>query len=319
MKKIFIENFRLKLFSLFTAIVMYFLISVEIGTTKVVDVPFQINLAADILHMSEIPNTVKVTYQGPLATLRSWNERVPMPYILDLREQGPGTVQVTLALEQIPSFAGLKPVQVMPSHLQLQLDRQVERRVPVSAHIVGEPAHGYIRDDAILNPETVIITGPSTEVNQIDTIFTKVIDIEGATIDLKPEVELKPLNYPLQFKGQPPKITVMIPINEELLKKSVRVPIAFESDIPTARLKTRSASITVRGPKRIIDKMDVKQLRLVVSTEDLNSISSGTVAFEPELQGLPEGAYMISTLPSAVVEYLTKKPGKGTPKRRKAK
>ena len=164
MRKIFIENFRLKLFSLFTAIVMYFLISVEIGTTKVVDVPFQINLAPDILHMSEIPSTVKVTYQGPLATLRSWNERTPMPYILDLREQGPGTAQITLAPEQIPSFAGLKPVQVMPSHLQLQLDRQVERRVPVTAHIVGEPANGYIRDDAILNPETVIITGPSTEV-----------------------------------------------------------------------------------------------------------------------------------------------------------
>ncbi|MGE5473315.1 MAG: YbbR-like domain-containing protein [Ignavibacteriales bacterium] len=75
-------------------------------------------------------------------------------------------------------------------NVQVDIDYQKFKEVPIIPNIVGQPSKGYFAAGYKINPEKILISGHSDKVNPINTLNTKKIDITGKKSDLSNSPEL---------------------------------------------------------------------------------------------------------------------------------
>jgi YbbR domain-containing protein len=94
--------------------------------------------------------------------------------IVDLTGLGPGShfTNVQIQIDANP----VRIISINPQTINLSLEPQVTRALPISLTLTGSPAIGYQVGDAILEPVQVVITGAESLVSRIDRIL--------ATLDL---------------------------------------------------------------------------------------------------------------------------------------
>src|SRR5208283_6137841 len=78
---------------------------------------------------------------------------------------------------------------VSPSEVILDVDRVVQRDVPVHLDLDGKPAAGYEVAGVEAKPSSVMAIGPSRYVNTLAQITTEPVDIRGANADLERRVD----------------------------------------------------------------------------------------------------------------------------------
>lgn len=186
---------------------------------------------------------------------------------------------------------GVRVIEVSPRSVTLHLEPVVVRAVPVEARFEGEPPEGFRQLGVEVTPPQVRLRGPESHVQAIDKAFTETISLAGqresvnvpqAAVDI-PDHKVTPLD---------PTVSVRVEIAEEQLQRRFsNVPVRSAAGGPVT---PANASVTLRGPRSLVEYLRPEDVRLVVETAP-DGTPTPRLSLPPAAAGRVE---LVSTSPS---------------------
>lgn len=281
LRRIFIEDWSLKLLSLAIAMVLWLVVT---GQNEPVTAHVNVQLNFIRPQMLEIsndpPRTVDVMLTGSRNKLDDLTA-LDLVATVDISDQHAGERVLRLADKaQISLPQGVKVDGFQPSAIPIRLEPIIERQVTIEPKLEGKPDDGYEIYGVRPSKGSVTVRGPESRVNAIRKVFTESIWLSGhkqtftATnlgIDV-PDTKVDLLD---------PVVSVEVEIGERAVEKTFSgVAVYNGSDDNTAGPST---TITVSGPPSILDTLKAEDLKLVIDPNSRNT--EPRLRLAPELQG----------------------------------
>lgn len=182
-------NLYIKLISLAVAILLWFALVDAPVLTASISAPIELkNFPADLDVGSELPEQVQLQVQGPRDALAG-NSFDRTAVVLDLepmRSAGERTFDVTASIVGLPPRVEL--MRAIPFQLRVVLERHVRRTVPVRLRFSGTVPEGFRIAKHTINPDTLIISGPESQVKAVDEAQCDPLDF--GTVDRSTDEKL---------------------------------------------------------------------------------------------------------------------------------
>lgn len=178
----------LRLMSIAIALLLWIFVTTEkrggVPSEKVVDAPITYNPPPEMIILNP-RDRIRVRVRGDATAIRQVN-----PYNVDVQVDLPrdasGRQEVRIDGDNILTPEGVEVVSVEPAYLELQLDREVRRLLPVRVRLTGEPAGGAVlARPPEVQPDQVLAVGPSTLVSSLDHLDTSSISLDGRALDFE--------------------------------------------------------------------------------------------------------------------------------------
>jgi len=261
-RRIFIEDWSLKLLSLAIALVLWLVVT---GQNQPVTAHLNVQLnfirPPSIEISNDPPRTVDVMLTGSRNKLDDLTT-LDLVATVDLSDQRAGERVLRLADKaQISLPQGVKVDGFQPSAIPVRLEPIVERQVPIEAKLEGQLPNGYEVYAVRPNKGSVTLRGPESRVLALQKVLTESILLGGhkesftatnVAIDVPdPKVDLLD-----------PIVSVEIEIGEHRVEKSISGVTVSAAD--GSRVQPASASVTVLGPVSMVDSMKPEDLKIVV-------------------------------------------------------
>ncbi|MEN2768881.1 CdaR family protein [Ornithinibacillus xuwenensis] len=152
--------------------------------TKVIeDVPLGIRIDSEKYVVSGVPETVKITLEGPSSELTPTVEQQNFEMFVDLRDLKEGEHEVEIQYEGISDKLG---VYVEPKTINVIIEERASNEFDVSVDFINEDKlpEGYEVSDYELNTDTVTITSSEEVIDRI-AIVKVFVDLTGVTESIK--------------------------------------------------------------------------------------------------------------------------------------
>ncbi len=202
----------LRLFSVAIAIILWIVVTAdnrsEFGSEKVMDASVTYNTPNGLILLNPVER-VRVRLRGSEQAIRHVN-----PFLVDvqvpLEANDAGTLEVALEPSNVLTPEGIEVVSIEPNRLELQLDREQRRLLPVRVRFTGEPAAGAIAGTPRSRPEQVLVTGPGRLVGALEYVETHPINLNGHALDFEESTLLVAPDSLIKLQTQ--VVTVAIPM-----------------------------------------------------------------------------------------------------------
>jgi YbbR domain-containing protein len=261
-RRLFIEDWSLKLLSLAIALVLWLLVTGQ-NQPVTAHVSVQLNfIRPQSLEISnDPPRAVDVMLTGSRNKLDDLTT-LDLVATVDISDQRAGERVLRLADKaQIALPQGVKVDGFQPSAIPVRLEPIVERQVPIEPKFEGKAADGYEVYAARPVKGSVMLRGPESRVVALPKVVTESIWLGGhkesfiatnVAIDVPdPKVDLLD-----------PVVNVEVDIGEKRVEKSVSGVAVTAAD--GGRMQPASASVTVLGPSSMVDSLKPEDLKVVV-------------------------------------------------------
>jgi len=243
------------------------------------------------------PDNVHVQITGP-RTLLSLIDPTRLAQRVDLTGVGVGQMQFRITPEQFVVPRGTNVTSVTPSQLTLDVDRIVERTVPVKLALAGNVAEGYEIKSESVAPTTVTIKGPSREVARIDSVTTEPFSIDKANADDSGTVDLSAPPGSVRLENE--AVTAEVSVGPILVQKQFRdIPVEVRNSIYRNRIAPARASVTLHGPVLVLNALKPQSLIFV----DADSVPPGIYDL-PVQVNLPDGVDLVKQAPGKVTLFV---------------
>jgi YbbR domain-containing protein len=258
----------------------------------------------DLEAVEDLPDTVTVEVLAPQSNLdRLSGEKVIRAWItLEGLEPGTHVVPVTV---RIPEH--IRPVRILsrnPTQVELTLDRLVEKTMPITREVVGEPAIGYEATDITWDEDTVKITGQSAQVEKVDSVAAT-LNIESADSSIEKDIPLRPLDSRGEYVSGVTLDPESVRVNQTIRLlggyRNVAVKVVTAGKVAAGY---RATSITPAPPTVMIFSEDptlVEQLPGYVETETLDLTGVDDYVETILELNLPEGITVVGD-PNVLVQ-----------------
>lgn len=214
MKQFFLKNKRLKLLALVFSTALWYFVAGQSSTEVGFLVPLVFKgIPKDYVMASKPLSEVEVRVSGPKAFI---NNLSPSQIIaeVDLGASKEGLNNYKILPKNIVTPVAVDVVRIRPNSVDVRLEKVVAAKVPVNVKVEGDPAKGYRVSSISVFPRTVEIAGMKKEVDRIQGLRTRPVDISGldestsllVQLDI-PEVELRSISAN--------RVTVKIAIHKE--------------------------------------------------------------------------------------------------------
>jgi len=162
------------------ALVLWLFIRSESGLIKIFKANVEVQVQPHMEISNDRPISVEVTMRGPASSNMYINQSPPV-CIINLQNAKEGEQAVTLTTDNIkaPKGSGYEILQVNPNRVVLKLERTISKEVPINVPIRGHVAGGFEIFRKILNPSTVVVTGPRSHIESIKEVSTEAITLNG--------------------------------------------------------------------------------------------------------------------------------------------
>jgi len=137
-----------------------------------------VNLPADMVIASALPDSVDVRLRGPFDAIRL-ADPAKMETVMDLTDTRPGERIYKLSEDDVNSPEDLTVVGISPAAVRVRLERLAQKEVRIVARFAGAPP----ALTASVDPGTARIAGPESEVAKIDSIPTDFIALPERRAD----------------------------------------------------------------------------------------------------------------------------------------
>jgi len=146
-------------------------------SVQVIRAPLKlVNLPRDLVVTSSVPDTVSVQLRGPRNALdRS------LEVWLDMSDARSGTTSYTIGADALALPEEVELVSVEPASIDVTVERMVIRSVPVRPQVEGTPAAGFEVTQVRVTPQQVTVQGAESRMDDLDTLITAPVSIEGAS------------------------------------------------------------------------------------------------------------------------------------------
>lgn len=124
-----------------------------------------------------------VTLQGPSKVLAGINR---LDVALNLAGAENDLVR------EVPVQTGHKDVTISPNRIlvTVPVNSLPTQELPVRVELTGAPAEGYLAGELVVQPATVLVTGPRQVIDVLTEVNAPDVDISGVTEDVARDVEL---------------------------------------------------------------------------------------------------------------------------------
>lgn len=262
LRRVFIEDWSLKLLSLAIALVLWLLVTGQ-NQPVTAHVNVQLNFirppAFEI--SNDPPRSVDVMLTGSRNKLDDLTT-LDLVATVDISDQRAGERVLRLADKaQISLPQGVKVDGFQPSAIPVRLEPIVERQVPVEPKLEGQAANGYEVYGVRPSKGSVTLRGPESRVLALQKVQTETIWLgnhkdsfmaTNVAIDVPdPKVDLLD-----------PVVNVEVDIGERRVERSVAGVAVTAAD--GSRVQPAIASVTVLGPSSMVDSLKTEDLKVVV-------------------------------------------------------
>jgi YbbR domain-containing protein len=296
-RRLVTRNFALKLLSLLIAFGLWAFVNFgERDTEESLKVPLELrNIPAHLMITSPRVDFIDARVIGPRTLLRRI-DRNRLSIALDLNGIRPGPAVFRVGVESLNLPRGVKVVRINPAQVTLELERVGHKSVPVRLHLVGKPPPDVQLIDTKVSPETVQVTGPASDVDDLHVVSTEPLDISAATAGtIERELPLESAGEYLSLSAN--RVAAQVRLEEISISRDFkRVPIAVRNAAQEYRLAPDTARIVVRGSKRVVDDFELPKEAVYVDATDLGQGEHVVKA----LTDLPPGIEVVSLEPSEV-------------------
>jgi YbbR domain-containing protein len=262
LRRVFVEDWSLKLLSLAIAVVLWLLVTGQ-NQPVTAHVSVQLNfIRPPALEISnDPPRAVDVMLTGSRNKLDDLTT-LDLVATVDISDQRAGERVLRLADKaQISLPQGVKVDGFQPSAIPVRLEPIVERQVRIEPKLEGQPADGFEVYSVRPNKGSVTLRGPEGRVVALPKVQTESIFLGGhkesftatnVAIDVPdPKVDLLD-----------PVVSVDVEIGERRVEKSFSGVVATAAE--GSRVQPASASVTVLGPSSLVDSLKADELKVVV-------------------------------------------------------
>lgn len=261
-RRIFIEDWSLKLLSIAIAFVLWLLVTGQNQpVTAHVNVQLNFIRPPAIEISNDPPRTVDVMLTGSRNKLDDLTT-LDLVATVDLSDQRAGERVLRLADKaQISLPQGVKVDGFQPSAIPVRLEPIVERQVSIEPKLEGQPVDGYEVYSVRPNKGSVTLRGPESRVLALPKVQTESILLGGR------KESFTATNVAIDVPDQKvdlldPVVNVEIEIGEHRIEKSISGVAVTAAN--GGRVQPDSASVTVLGPASIVGSLKVEELKVVV-------------------------------------------------------
>jgi YbbR domain-containing protein len=272
------DNLLLKLLSLALSVALWFVIAGAATSEMGLSVPVELrNVPKDLELTGEPVDRVEVRVRGTPGVIQALGPGDVAAQI-DLAGAGEGERIVHMGESAIRVPFGVKVVKITPAILTLNLERTVEKAVPVRPRVTGRPAAGYEVAEVASLPEQVKVVGPRSRVREIESAFTEPVSIEGAEATLTEQVALGLEDPLLRVQGASRvKVTARVrPVQERRVFDAL--PIAVRGG--SAAVSPARVRVVLEGPADALERVAEANVRPFVDVTRLRGTSRVIVAVE---------------------------------------
>ncbi len=207
---------------------------------------------------------------------------------------GPGHYVLPVDKKRIPVDPGITILEITPSFLSVHLEKIITRTFKISVPYTGTPAQGYIVLEPSAEPASVTLSGARSQIEAIQVLKTKPVDLTGAQETFKKEVPLD-LENPRQYSASDPIIVATVQIQEEQVEKTVEnLPVHIRNCPFTAVIEPPAVTIVVKGPFAAMGNKNI--LGEIFAFIDLEGLSPGVYARNARIN-IPVGLVMTQADP----------------------
>lgn len=241
--------------------------------TRFLEVPLEyVGLPADTVMVDADPRqTVQIRLEGPDSVLQQYTPE-DFTATADL-SQIPSGVRTSVEINVVSSRTGAEISFITPEQVDVLLEQEVTRDIPVELDIRGSVARGHSQGDPLIEPPTIRVTGPSSLVNDLN--FALVTIFLNSTVESLVETS-SPIFYDqagrvasvntLELSQN--DVTVTVPVEELAGFADKLITVAWTGEpAPGYRL----LSVTADPPSVLVEGLPAQVNRLVsVPTEPID-------------------------------------------------
>jgi YbbR domain-containing protein len=294
LRALLLEDWGLKVLALVITMGLWFAVTAARApaTSRLRDVPLEFFLPEGVEIGNDPVDEVDVVLEGSQAKLTEVNAR-NLVARADATPLGLGDRVLRLSDRNVALDlpAGVRVVDIVPHSVTLKLEPVVEAEVPVEARFEGRPPAGFSLRGVQLTPAAVRVRGPESHVRNAARAYTESISLEGQRESLTlPQIAV---DIP-DRKVTPLVATVSARVEiaeEEADRRFANVPV---NSFAGGQAAPASASLTLRGPRSVVESLRPDDVRLVLEPRPDGS-AVPRLALPPALSGRVE---LVSTSPS---------------------
>jgi len=295
-RKVFLRVFSV-VFSLF--IWLYVISSAQVEVEKLV--PLSIELPEGAATATVLKKELAFMVKGPrvfVRTLLDQEKKIEIK-LKDYYKSGQNSYSLSLSRYQLTLPLGVKLVGFEPKKLDFKLEKKITRTVPVTLNYDPEVTKMYEIQNTVLDPSSVTISGANSIVRKIKNINTSLVDSklfsDGKAINV--ELVSPHENLILAQKNTTVHYTMASKLTEFTFTS---IPIIFHSTKLIKSSLPKRVSITLKGEKDFIKKLDKDLIKVVAQ---IPSSASGKVSVTLETE-LPDELELMNLEPESVTVNL---------------
>ena len=181
LRKIFVADWGIKLLALAITLILWLAVA-DLNKPRTIRVPVQLSfLRPNNLDISnEPPRTIDVELTGSRERLNNM-KLFDLVATVDISDNPAGERVVRLNNERVHMDLpdGVRIDSFKPNTVQVRLESNLERQLPVEIKLEGQPAAGYEIVSSVAQPSAINVRGPASLIEKLQRAPTESISIEG--------------------------------------------------------------------------------------------------------------------------------------------
>jgi hypothetical protein len=303
-----IENWPVKVLSIVLAFILFVFHRLNTMTTRPLSVPLSVETDSTLVPASAYPRSVRVTLRGEDNGIQSIADSDIEAYIDLTKYETEGLYSAPVQIRRKESALGIEPLEIVvyPLKISVQLDRKVNKTLPLAAVIKGRVADGFNLISHSISPPEIVVTGPLGLLESVAEIKTEPIDLDGRNGDFSMEVHIANPNPLLVLRGSGIAEFSCF-INPTVSVRSIDgIPITLRGLHPDFRADTggRTGSVRIDGSQSQLDDFQPPLDFLTIDCSGILEPGSYTL---PVTVDLPPDFSLIRREPEDLVVTITHK------------
>ena len=307
LRKFFTENIGLKIISLILAVSLWLFVVGEETSEIGLSIPVEIiNVPPDLAVTNDVIDDINLRVSGPRRMIRRLASET-LSKIIDLQDAQAGIINFDISPEDLPLPHGVKVTRLSPTSVTLQLEKIEQKKLNILPILQGSPPAGYEVVSVRFIPDKVTVSGPTSVLTSLDTLWTKPITVEKKSESFKQEVTLDLSLHQVTALNKEP-IQVEVTIDQRIVSRSYdSISIKVINTSYAVELNPKQVSVMVMGPVKLLSSLDKdKDIEAYV---DLQGLAPGQHTKKISLRTSP-GLSGLETVPSVVqVNILNRQKG----------
>lgn len=292
-----LDNFSFKLLAFCITVFIWYVAKYNAVTEEMsffVPLVFK-NLPANMQITSDVPSLVNVSVQITRRRGKPFNPS-EVQAVINLSNTSPGRVKTEIPKENFIAPEEVQILAVRPSQLELTIVEVIEKTLPIYPRYHGQLPQDYLLQNIQIDPATVVVRGPRSTLDELNSIYTSEINIDGITNSQNIPVSLELPDKNVEFKDEDVEFyTARIVITSlPMRKRFEEVPIYVHNKTHVYNYAPKLFNLFLEGPKRLLENMDSSQLYGII---DMNKYPPGTYDIQPEVV-VPNDVTVLEQWPS---------------------